>query len=189
MTSDPHPWACDLPQLYTEVWTRLIRGVHDRHAPARHPTLATVNPEGRAQARTVVLRAADKRLGTLDIHTDLRSAKVGDLRATPFAALHVWDSSAHLQMRLEASVTILSGGDVAAIWEGVPTSSRLSYGITPAPGQPIQKSLDYAKTPNADFFAVLRFEVATIDALHLGPDHRRARFDRQKDWAGVWLAP
>ena len=89
MNTDPHPWACDLSQLYAEVWARLTRGVHDRHAPARHPTLATVTPEGRPQARTVVLRAADKAAGTLDIHTDLRSAKVGDLRVTPFAALHV----------------------------------------------------------------------------------------------------
>ncbi len=83
MKADPHPWACDLSQLYAEVWARLTRGVHDRHAPARHPTLATVTPEGRPQARTVVLRAAEKAAGTLDIHTDLRSAKVGDLRVTP----------------------------------------------------------------------------------------------------------
>ena len=94
MTPGPHPWASDLSQLYAEVWTRLTRGVHDRHAPARHPTLATVTPEGKPQARTVVLRAANKTTGTLDIHTDLGSAKVEDLRVTPFAALHVWDSSA-----------------------------------------------------------------------------------------------
>jgi len=87
MTTDPHPWACDLAQLYEQVWTRLTRGVHDRHAPARHPTLATVSPQGRPQARTVVLRAVNKTTGTLDIHTDLWSAKVGDLWVTPFAAI------------------------------------------------------------------------------------------------------
>jgi pyridoxamine 5'-phosphate oxidase len=109
MKSDPHPWASDLAGLHSEVWLRLTRGVHDRHAPARHPTLATVSPDGRPQARTVVLRAADKAAGTLDIHTDLRSAKVADLRATPFAALHVWDAAAHLQLRLEAQFTLLTG--------------------------------------------------------------------------------
>ena len=80
MKADPDPRACNLSQLYAEVWARLTRGVHDRHAPARHPTLATAAPEGRPQARTVVLRAADKAAGTLDIHTDLRSAKVKDVR-------------------------------------------------------------------------------------------------------------
>jgi len=189
MKPDPHPWADDLSQLYGQVWTRLIRGVHDRHAPARHPTLATVTAQGKPQARTVVLRATDKREGTLDIHTDLRSAKVEDLRVTPFAALHVWDHSAHLQIRLEARVTILIGRDVAAIWEGVPAASQLSYGGTPPPGQPIAKALDYTKASDAEAFVVLRLQVATIDVLHLGPNHRRARFDCETDWAGTWLAP
>ena len=76
MKADPHPWARDLSQLYADVWARLTRGVHDWHAPARHPTLATVTPEGRPQARTVVLRAADKAAGALDIYTDLHSSKV-----------------------------------------------------------------------------------------------------------------
>lgn len=189
MKPEPHPWACDLSQLYVEVWLRLTRGVHDRHAPARHPTLATVTPEGRPQARTVVLRAADKAAGTLDIHTDFRSAKVRALRATPFAALHVWDASAHLQLRVEARVTLLTGQDVAAIWAGVHEASRLSYGSTPAPGQQIAQALDYTKASDPRSFVVLRLHVTTVDALHLGPNHRRARFDRENDWEGVWLAP
>ena len=189
MKTDPHPWACDLSQLYAEVWARLTRGVHDRHAPARHPTLATVSPEGRPQARTVVLRAADKAAGTLDIHTDLQSAKVRDLRDTPFAALHVWDTSAHLQLRLEAYVTLLTGADVATIWEGVPLVSRLSYGSTSAPGQPIAQALDYSKAADQASFVILRLRVETVEALHLGPNHRRARFDRHNDWKGAWLAP
>jgi len=175
--------------LYAEVWSRLTRGVHDRHAPARHPTLVTVTPEGKPQARTVVLRAADKSAGKLDIHTDLRSAKFGDLRVTPFAALHVWHTSAHLQLWLEAHVTFLIGMDVAAIWENVPAASRLSYGSTPAPGQPIAQALDYTKVSNAGSFVVLRLEISTVDALHLGPNHCRAQFDRHNEWVGAWLAP
>jgi pyridoxamine 5'-phosphate oxidase len=93
------------------VWLRLIRGVRDRHAPTRCPRLATVTPDGRPQARTVVVRATDKPAGTLDMHSDIQSAKVQELRATAFAALDVWDASAHLQMRLEARVTILTGQD------------------------------------------------------------------------------
>lgn len=189
MKADPHPWARDLSQLYAEVWARLTRGVHDRHAPARHPTLATVTPEGRPQARTVVLRAADKAADSLDIHTDLRSAKVGDLRITPFAAVHVWDASAHLQLRLDANVTLLTGPEVTAIWASVPAASRLSYGSTPAPGQRIAQALDYKKVTDPASFVVLRLTATTIEALHLGPNHRRARFDRGDDWAGTWLAP
>lgn len=189
MRPDPHPWAQDLALLQAECWGRLTRGVHDRHAAARHPTLATVSVTGRPQARTVVLRAADRAAGTLDIHTDIESAKVQDLRASPFAALHVWDAAAHLQIRLEAEVSLLTGPAVSAIWASVPDASRQSYGSTPAPGQPIPQALDYAKSPDPACFAVLRLRVLTLDALHLGPQHRRARFDRDTGWAGTWLAP
>lgn len=189
MKADLHPWACDLSLLHAEVWTRLTRGVHDRHAPARHPTLATVTPEGRPDARTVVLRAADKAAGVLQVHTDVHSAKVRDVRATPFAAVHVWDASAHLQVRLETDVTILTGLDVASIWAGVPAGSRLSYGSIPAPGQPIPQALDYIKTMDGGAFVVLKLQILAIDALHLGQNHRRARFDRESGWSGEWLAP
>jgi pyridoxine/pyridoxamine 5'-phosphate oxidase len=189
MTPDLHPWAADLSDLYAQVWARFVRGVRDRRASTRHPTLATVMPDGKPQARTVVLRAADKGAGTLDIHTDLHSAKVAEVRRIPFAALHVWDAAAHLQMRLEATVTILTGADVAATWAEVPNASRQSYGSLPAPGQPIAQALDYAKQSDPASFAVLRLTVKSIDALHLGPHHRRARFDRHAGWAGIWLAP
>ena len=136
-----------------------------------------------------MLRAADITAATLDIHTDLRSAKIGDLCAMPFAALHVWDASTHLQLRIEASVTILTGLEVAATWQGVPEASRGAYGSTQAPGQQIAQALDYTKASDPACFAVLRLEILTVDALHLGPNHRRARFDRKTGWAGAWLAP
>jgi pyridoxine/pyridoxamine 5'-phosphate oxidase len=189
MSHDPHPWCSDLATLRRQVWERLVRGVRDRHAPARHPTLATIGMDGMPQVRTVVLRAADKPAATLDIHTDLHSAKVTQLRSDPRAALHVWDPSPHLQVRIEAEVAILSGAEVADIWHRVPEASRLAYGSAPAPGQSIEAALAYEKSPDPAAFAVLRLSVQAIDALYLGPDHRRARFDRADEWAGQWLAP
>lgn len=189
MSRDPHPWARDLSELHAQVWTRLARGVHDRHAPARHPTLATIGTDGMPQARTVVLRATDRSAATLDLHTDLHSAKVAELRANPRASLHVWNPSPHLQVRIEAEVAILTGAAVADIWERVPEPSRMAYGSLPAPGQPIADALDYDKSPDQAAFAVLRLSVQAIDAVHLGHDHRRARFNRADGWTGRWLAP
>lgn len=189
MTTDPHPWAATLDELHTQVWARLARGVADRRAPARHPTLATTSPHGWPEARTVVLRATDPATATLDLHTDLRSAKVAALRATPRAALHIWDQSAHLQIRLMADVTILTGDSVAQTWVRVPETSRNAYTLTPAPGCVIPSALAYDAAPAQSFFAVLRCTVQTMDILHLGPDHRRAAFDRASGWAGVWLTP
>jgi pyridoxamine 5'-phosphate oxidase len=189
MSSDVHAWAADLGLLHAHVWERLIRGVHDRRAAARHPTLATVAPDGLPEARTVVLRAANATTASLDVHTDVRSAKVTSLRANPRAVLHVWDTSAHLQLRIEATAEILTGDAVAEIWARVPEPSRQSYGTMPAPGHPISDALAYNKHADPEAFAVLRFSVQAIDALHLGPHHRRARFERSRGWAGQWLAP
>jgi hypothetical protein len=188
--SAPHfDWVHALDTLFNQVWTRLARGVHDRHAPARHPTLGTVSPDGMPQLRTVVLRAVDKDNATLRVYTDLHSAKVAELRASPVAALHVWDSSAHLQTRVSGQVTVLTGSDVAPIWDTLPDHGRMAYGSNPAPGTPIPTSLDYAKLPDPAAFAVLHLVVTMIDVVHLGPDHRRARFSRADAWAGEWLAP
>jgi pyridoxamine 5'-phosphate oxidase len=186
---DPHPWAGDLTALHAQIWARLMRGVRDRHAPARHPTFATVSPDGWPQARTVVLRTANEAEGTLDIHTDLRSAKIVSLESNPRAAIHIWDGSAHLQTRIEAIVTILTGDVVASYWEKLPEQGRQNYGTTPPPGEPIANSLDYAKQPDQTIYAVLRCSIRAIDAVHLGPQHRRARFDYTDNRSGQWLVP
>ncbi len=189
MAHEPHPWASSLVELYAQVWTRLARGVVDRRAPARHPTLSTVSPDGKPKSRTVVLRASNSLLHTLDLHTDLRSSKIEDLTTIPFGALHIWDNAAHLQIRLEAKVDILQGADVAPIWASLPEHTQLSYAILPAPGQQIASSLAYNKTSVSDHFSVLRLSVETIEVLHLGADHRRASFGLGDDWAGKWLVP
>ena len=189
MSVDPHPWAEELGSLYAHAWHRLIRGVHDRHAPARHPTLATVSPEGWPQARTVVLRAADRSNSRLEIHTNSFSPKIADLIATPVAALHIWDSGSRLQVRLHADVEIARGAQVANIWSAVPERSRMAYSRSQLPGQPIPSALAYEPQPDPEAFAVLYLTIRVMDLLHLGPNHRRAQFSRDLDWAGHWLAP
>ena len=189
MTTDLHGWADQLDTLLAQVWSRLVRGVGDRHAPARHPTFATVSAAGWPEQRTVVLRAVDVAAGSLDIHTDLRSDKVAALRHVPRAALHIWDPAAHLQTRLAVDVTILTGAEVVAVWAKVPEASRLSYGAEPSPGQAIEGPLAYQTHADPDRFAVLRCRVVAIDALHLGPQHRRGRFGAADGWAGQWLTP
>ena len=187
---DPHSWSHKLDTLHDHAWQRLTRGVHDRHAPSRHPTLATVSPEGLPQARTVVLRTADRSSRRLEIHTNLYSAKVDELRHMPVAALHVWDSGSSLQMRLLADVTITSGADAAAAWSAVPERSRRAYSSDHRPGRPIASALDYEHKPDLQAFAILSLELRQMDLLHLGVQHhRRALFSRDNDWAGQWLVP
>jgi pyridoxamine 5'-phosphate oxidase len=182
-------WFETLEGLNDQLWDTLVQGVVDSSHPARHPTFATVSPDGWPEARTVVLRGADQIAGMISVFTDLQSAKVDSLRRTPRAALHIWDAANRLQLRLSCMVKIQHGPDITHIWAQVPEQSRHSYGVTPAPGRPIAGDLDYVKSPDPASFAVLDCTVITIDAVHLGPDHRRARFRRDADWQGEWLVP
>ncbi|NBB99150.1 MAG: pyridoxamine 5'-phosphate oxidase [Alphaproteobacteria bacterium] len=182
-------WAQSLETLRDAAWGRLVRGVRDKRAPARHVTLSTYGRNGWPQARIVVLRGADKAAATLEVHTDLRSAKIAELQADPRAMLHVWDDRARLQIRAEARAEILTGPQVSDRWARIPEGSRIAYGSRPAPGQPILTALDYAKQPSVQDFAVLILHVQAFDLVHLGSDHRRARFERAGGWTGAWLSP
>jgi hypothetical protein len=189
MSEEIHSWAEGLASFYDYAWDRILYGVNNRHAAARHPTLATVSADGLPQARTVVLRHADRLRSALQIYTHAQSFKIDEVRANPVAALHVWDKTAHLQIRILADVAIASGDDVETIWSGVPDASRKQYRRDTAPGMAIPESLAYESVPDVGAFAVVNLSVRVIDLLHLGSQHRRAKFAREDGWAGRWIAP
>ncbi|SFS20989.1 pyridoxamine 5'-phosphate oxidase family protein [Yoonia litorea] len=182
-------WFTSSDGIWEHVWKTLDQGVRDADHPARLPTFATVSPEGWPEARTVVLRSADENTRSLTVHTDLFSSKIRSLRDVPRAALHVWDKSLALQLRLQTEVTIEAGPQTDALWRRIPDHAQQSYGVTPPPGTPIEDALAYEKTPDPDSFAVLRCKVVAIDAVHLGQQHRRIRFSDAQDWQGEWLSP
>ena len=124
-----HAWAASLERLLDQAWKRLGRGVADRRAPARHPTLATVDRAGLPQARTVVLRSAEREPGILRLYTDRHANKVDELRANPHAALHVWDKIAHLQMRALCSAVVHTGASLEPVWAQLSTHARRCYGF------------------------------------------------------------
>ena len=120
-------FAGSLDETLDKVWRLLGRGVADRHAAERHPTLANVGLDGAPQLRTVVLRSADRAAALLTVHTDNKSAKVAQLQADPRCALHVWNSKQKLQIRIKAEAALLTGASVADVWDRVPASSRTAF--------------------------------------------------------------
>ncbi|KJZ18959.1 pyridoxamine 5'-phosphate oxidase family protein [Loktanella sp. S4079] len=182
-------WFETLSGLKAAAWATLQTGVKQADHPARLPSFATVSATGYPEVRTVVLRAADPAQGAVSVHTDLYSPKVASLRATPLAAIHIWDETQALQLRLSVEVTIQHGAEVGALWGRIPDHAQQSYGVTPSPGTPIANALDYRKEPDPDSFAVLHCTVMRLDVVHLGDQHRRAEFTRDSGWVGQWLAP
>lgn len=186
----PDPVHPSLTELLTLGWGRLLAGAQSRDAAARHPTLATFGLSGWPEMRSVVLRSVNQDEGTLEVHTDVASEKVSELRESPNAGLHVWDPAAALQIRLRGRMHERPRKDLPAIWEAVPDQARKVYGGHPYPGYAISSPFDHTDDPQIDRFAVLRFEVAEIELLLIEADkHKRALYRRLDGFAGQWLAP
>lgn len=183
-------WWNDLEATHAALWQFLGRGVADRKSPARHPALATTSSDGAPSVRTVVLRAADPDAATLEMHTDLRSGKIADLRRDPRACLLIWAPKPQLQLRLSGAIHIATGPATDDRWRRVPPGSRVAYGSHPPPGTPLDAPGDVETRDAADNFAVLTLALDRIDTLCLSRDgHRRASYARVDGWQGVWRAP
>jgi len=191
-------FADDLSLTLQEAWARLAHGVRDRRSPFHTPAIATIGLDGRPRIRTVVLREADAEQGLLRFHTDLRGAKVGELRREPRVAVHAYDPRAKFQVRVEGIADIHFDDAVAdEAWGGSRQMSRACYGTEPEPGTPldvfngfrIPSEEEEINAGRENFCAVL-IRVATIETLYLDhAGHRRARFALGSATGSSWLTP
>lgn len=177
-----------------QIWKELGRAVHDRHHAWRTPVLATATDDAGVNARTVVLRRVEAKQSILEIYTDQRSAKVGELRAQPRACLVFWSPRLHWQLRAQVDCGIQTeGAEVASRWQTVRQTRSAGDYMTPlAPGTALAKNQDViadpvAQVPDENHFAILQARVVEIDWLELGrSQHRRARLVGES-WQ--WLTP
>lgn len=179
--SDPF---ADLEALEAHVWERLAAGAADVDDPFRLVALATMG-EGGPEARIVALRRADRALGEVEVHSDLRTAKVAALQRDPRAALLLWDAGTQVQLRLALDMLVVAADQ--GRWARVPEASRPNYGTDPAPGSPIERPENLARRPDIARFGALVGRVRRIDMLSLAHDpHRRAVFE---GGSAGWVAP
>jgi hypothetical protein len=169
--------------LFDTVWGHLCRGVADRRHPARHPTLATIGPDG-PEARTLVLRGATRATATLELHTDAASSKAAQIQADPRVALHVWLPKPRLQIRMRATATLVPGDP--AVFAALPPEAQANYG-GPAPGTMLSGTLNIPAGDPARFSRII-CRLTQIDALCLIDPHHRALYRETDGWAGHWIA-
>ena len=104
----------DLKEMHEYAWSLITRGTVDKRSPARHPTLGTNGIFGMPELRTVVLRHADQMAAKLEVHTDLKSRKIEELKINPKVGLHIWFPKNKLQIRLKAVSEIKTGKTLRA---------------------------------------------------------------------------
>ncbi|MCE4224843.1 pyridoxamine 5'-phosphate oxidase [Methylobacterium sp. C25] len=197
--SDFPPFYDDLAACHAELWRLLEEGVSDRHSAFHTPALATVDPHGRPQVRAVVLREADRGAGTLRFHCDRRSEKASEIAVAGTAALHVYDSAARIQVRVDGTAKLHTDDWFAeTVWTQSQPMSRVCYGIAPGPGTALANGGDYT-LPDADdailtgreHFCAVVIRAERLEFLYLDTrGHRRALWLRSNaGWVETWLAP
>lgn len=197
-----HAAPATLDAVWDDAWSRLAHGAARRNHAFRTCTLATVGEDG-ADARTVVLRHADRATGQLRFHTDRRSAKFGQLVHDDRVCLLFYGDSVQVRVRGIARV-LVDGVEPDQAWQATSPMSRRCYLTTQAPGMPsaartsgLPAELESGRPelahtePGRAHFALLVVDAQSIDWLHLAASGQsRAGFSRSTHgWMSTWLVP
>ena len=187
--------------LLADARARLAAAVADRRAAMHAPVVVTAD----ADARIMVLRAADADFATLRFHTDARAPKVATIAADPRLTILAYDPGARVQLRMTGIARVEATGTTAdAAWAAASPLSRRCYLAEAGPSAPMDRpgsalpphlvgqrpSLAESESGRA-VFAVIVVRVETVDWLRLDSSGGlRARFVRSGDgWVGEWIAP
>jgi pyridoxamine 5'-phosphate oxidase len=165
-----------LPAIEDALWQALQRAVHDKAHPWRTPVLATTDGEI-GDARTVVLREAERDRAGLRLYSDARSAKAAQIASHPQGTLVMWSPALGWQLRVRVVLTVSTEGlEVSSRWAKLKLSPAANdYLSSHAPGTPLEAAL--AARGERAHFALIDAHVQSIDWLELHADgHRRARF-------------
>ena len=203
---DENEFYDDLAGTLERSWRLLETAVADPASPARTPVLISVDADGLAQGRTVVLRDFNRQQRQLKVYTDVRSAKVAQLRAQPNCTLVGYQPDPMIQLRLNTRAVIHHDNELTRdAWTVMPGPNRCNYLTDPDPGSlsveptdgrpvitaesvPAQKENEIAYS----HFSVIVFTVNELEWLYLPRrGHRRAQFiwDDADSLQSHWLIP
>ncbi|MFT4689300.1 MAG: hypothetical protein ACKVHO_15750 [Verrucomicrobiia bacterium] len=193
----------NLENLPPRIWEALSDAVGIPHSPMRTPVLATTN-RLETSVRTVVLRGVETGKRHLYCQTDVRAAKVREIKANEQVQMLFYHPIQKVQIRATAAAMVYNQDAMAReFWERLPLSQRAGYGAAEAPGTPLTEPGDAVASdlkassaaedlevayPN---FAVIAAEVDQFDWLHLrknGNVRANLRWTGQA-YSGLWLVP
>lgn len=187
-----------------DAWYLLIKAAIKRKGNYQKPSVATVDTDGFARQRVIVLREVDLQQRQLTFFSDARSEKVKELANHPHLSCLFWDERKKVQIRMSGQAILEQGSARCChYWERLPVQGRTSYAGRTAPGTTQETDnvplpdhwhdeMDLEETAYAfEHFMVITCQVYRADLLHLHHEgHQRAQFNyKDGTWAGSWVAP
>ena len=171
----------DLSGALERSWRLLEEAIENSTSPVRTPVLISVGADGVAQGRTVVLRGINRQQRQLQIYTDVRSAKVAQLRAQSTCSLVAYQPNPMMQLRLGVDATVNYNNAITyEAWAVMPGPNRCNYLTDPDPGSISVQATDGRPVINAEsmpthaeneiaysHFAVIVFTINQLEWLYL----------------------
>lgn len=170
----------ELDGIPAKTWHALAA----RHAAWRTPVLANVTPDGKADARVVVLRAVHEQERELIFFTDRRSNKHAAIAVNPFVCLVVHDVDADWQVRLYGrAMEEVTERQLDAWWNALGQRQRALYAAGSRDGG--------ARERGRENFAAFRVTIDRFHCLWLHDDGNEAAEFEWKNgaWAGTFVRP
>ena len=184
---------------FADIWSHLERATRER-SPFNFLSLASLGLDGSPQLRTIVLRAADGKAGTLHFVTDFRSPKIAEIGRDPRVALTGYDPVRNGQIRMSGVARLVEDEIVRkALWDRLRGGTRTLFEAPYPPGTPLTEDgagpADPAFRPEeGDLY--YRFAPVEITLSHLewldlaATPHLRCRYGRTAaGWASSRLSP
>lgn len=181
-------------------WRPLLRGARQREGRAPGASwlqLASVAADGTPRVRTLVFRGWSDE-GDLELLTDARSEKPGELSAQGQVELCWLFRKAREQFRLRGIAQLLSAGDdpeaLNAHWQRLAPAGR-SVWAWPHPGEPFEAAAPWPDSiadgePPPPHLLLIRIQIQRVEQLDLkAHPHRRCCWERGDDWIERRLNP
>ena len=113
-------------EQFTTWWNEAINSHIDE---VNAMTLATASPDGKPDARIVLLKGYDEK--GFVFFTNYQSRKGQEMAANPFATLVFFWKELERQVRIEGSVTKINAADSDAYFQSRPSGSRVGAWASP----------------------------------------------------------
>ena len=181
-----------LPLVLQKVKSQLVAAAANPAHAWRFASLATGVP-GNLGLRYVVLRAVEGDL-RLFFYTDIRTDKVMQISLNAEVAVLFYNPEQRVQLRINGEAKCHHENETSQKhWELVGARSAKAYASVEKPGDAIaqpEAAHDWLEPLDDRYFAVIEVIPFRLDLLQLaGLEHLRARFKKEEDWQGQWVAP
>lgn len=195
----------DIVFVETICWQMLSEAARDRRHPMHTVVVGTV-AGALAQLRTVVLRRVDVDTRKLYFHTDIRSAKIEQIRSNGLLSWLAYDPGRRSQIRLSGPTILHHRNELArSHWASTQHHSRRCYLLADGPGRPLSpdaspmderlSSFAYSAEESEAGFGQFVVVETTVDSMEwyytFNKGNRRAIFSyldgQLKD--SSWLTP